>query len=180
MTSRKSRIAREGRIRALRSIFTAFAALLSVLMLATPANAATRCDVTATPMASSQLKVVQLSVQGVGCAKATTVARQVGVDLAAGKPLTLSGVSGIDIASTAPCANCATKTQVAITYPKGSIDVSLAGKTKVASPAASGALPAVPFPQIPPTTLPRIPGFTFPSIPGFPNPDSSNSGAVTV
>jgi hypothetical protein len=178
MTSRKSRVAREARIRALTSTFTAFAALASVLMLAAPANAATRCHVTATP--TSQLKVVQLSVQGVGCAKAATVARQVGVDLAAGKPLTLSGVSGIDIASTTACANCATKTQVAITYPKGTIDVSLAGKTKVARPAASGALPTVTFPQIPSITFPRIPGFTIPSIPSFPNPDSSNSGAVTV
>src|SRR5579872_470175 len=138
MTSRKSRIAREARVRALTRIFTAFAALLSVLMLAAPGNAATRCDVTATPMAHSQWKVVQLSVQGVGCAKAATVARQVGVDLAAGKPLTLSGASGIDIASTTPCANCATKTHVAITYPNGTIDVSLTGKTNVANPAASG------------------------------------------
>lgn len=191
MTSRDSRIAREARLQVFASMFTAFAALVSVLMLATPASAATRCRVSATSMAPSQLKLVQLSVQGVGCATADRVARQVGADLGAGKPLALSGVSGIDVATTTSCANCASKTQVAVTYPKGTISISFTGKTKVASLEPSLA-PTIPFPQIPSIAFPHIPGFpqmpaisfpdipgfTFPTVPGFPLEGSG--GVVTV
>jgi hypothetical protein len=149
------------------------------LMLAAPAGAATSCSthgLTLRASGKASLQVVGLSAQGVSCAKATGVARRIARDLATGTSITLAGVSGIDVASSTPCANCATQTDVSLSYPAGSVNVSLKGATKLSASGSS----AVPTPSLP---FPRIPGFEFPAVPALPNfptPVNPNSRFTTV
>jgi len=146
------------------------------LILPAPAMAATSCSTpghTLHVAPKANLDVVGLSAQGFPCTKAIAVAREVARDLAAGSSISLSGAAGIDITSTTPCAGCATETHVSLSYPTGTINVSLKGATRLSS--SGGAMfpsPALPFP--------RIPDFPFPNIPSFPAPTIPNSGITTV
>jgi len=123
--------------------------------------------------------VVGLSTQGLSCTKADGVARQVAHSLSAGSSLDLTGAAGIAVATTTPCEKCATQTHVSLSYPTGTIEMTLKGATKLF--AGTGA--AIPFPTIP---FPKIPGLQFPSFPRLPNipnlqsPANPNNGVTTV
>lgn len=152
------------------------------LILPVPAGAATSCPthgLTLHVAGKASLDVVGLSAQAVSCTKAVTVAREVARDLATGGSISVSGAAGIAIASTTPCAGCATETHVALTYPTGTINVTLKGATKLSAAGST----TLPFPAVP---VPRIPGLQFPSFPSLPNiptfpaPVNPNSGITTV
>lgn len=142
------------------------------LILPAPASAATTCStqgLTLHFVGKARLDVVGLTVQGFSCAKAGAVTRQIVRDLSTGGSISLSGVAGMEISSDVPCARCVTETQVSLSYPNGTIDVSLKGMTK-APPSGS-----IPF-ALPSLPLPRIPGFVFPSIPSLSFPATSSGG----
>jgi hypothetical protein len=180
-TSKRSSTGQATLGRAGRLVATLICALATWALLApASAAAATTCPVHGLTIHAGKVgvDVVGLSAQGVSCQKAVDAARQVAHGLAGGSSLNLAGPAGIAVATTTPCEKCATQTHVTLSYPTGTIKMTLKGATKLFARAGA----AIPFPTIP---FPRIPGFQFPSfprfpnIPNFPSPVPSN-GTTTV
>ena len=97
---------------------------------------------------SASYKVIQLGADGVACSKARTVAQKVALDLLHGKPVSVSGVSGLAM-STFSAGTGPAKTQISLTYSNnGKITVSLSGFGGSAS-SGSQIIPTDPFPTIP-------------------------------
>ena len=113
------------------------------LALGGGASAAERiaCSTSGLP-ATHAYKVVSLRTSGVPCATARTVAQQVADDLMHGRPVSISGVQGLALATTS-CTGCATTTQVTLSYPNGKITVSLGGKPCASPSAVTGSGPLV-------------------------------------
>ena len=133
---------------------------LSALALAGPAAAARSCSTRGLTVGAGKgapdMKVVSLSVQGIGCSKAAGVARQVAGDLASGRTISLDGVADMSISTVIPCGGCSGETQVSLGYPSASISLSLGGRRS--SRRASAAAASL--------RLRRIPQFPTPAGPG--------------
>ncbi len=82
----------------------------------------------------SAYHVVSLEAAGISCAAARGVARQVAVDLARSEPVSFPRASGLSI-SEQSCTGCAPRTEVAVSFPRGEITISLRG---AATPAPAG------------------------------------------
>ena len=97
---------------------------------------------------TSGYRVVDLHAAGLSCQTARGVARSVAEDLLRNRSLSFADASGFSV-SQVTCGGCKSKTQVAISYPDGSIDMSLTG-TALETP---GTLPNI-GPGTGPSTLP--------------------------
>jgi hypothetical protein len=94
-------------------------------------------------------RVVSLSARGVPCATARSVASRVAHDLLRGQGISVAGAVGFGLTEES-CTGCATTTNVSVSYPHGTIIVSLRG----AGAASGGSIPA-PSPTLP---VPAGPG----------------------
>lgn len=75
---------------------------------------------------ASGYRVVGLHAAGLSCQTARGVARSVAEDLVRNRSLSFAHASGFSV-SQVSCSGCRSKTEVAISYPDGSIDMSLTG-----------------------------------------------------
>jgi hypothetical protein len=75
---------------------------------------------------ASGYRVVGLHAAGLSCRMARGVARRVAEDLLRNRSLSFADASGFSV-SQVTCGGCRSKTEVAISYPDGSIDMSLTG-----------------------------------------------------
>jgi hypothetical protein len=90
-------------------------------------------------LAVSSVHVIGLRAQGLSCLSARTVAGRVAADLAHGRSISISGSVGFGM-STSMCTGCRTTTTVTITYPHGSLAISLRG-------GSGGVAPGTPIPS---------------------------------
>ena len=170
-------LARAGRLLA------ALICVLAAWIILTPASAAaaTTCPVQGLTVHAGKVgvNVVGLSAQGISCTKAIGVARQVAHSLTVGNALNLAGAAGIAIATITPCNTCVPQTHVSLSYPAGTIKMTLTGATKLfAGTGAAIPIPTIPFPKIPGFQFPDFP--RFPNIPNFPSPVNPNQSATTL
>jgi hypothetical protein len=93
-------------------------------------------------VATHAYKVVSLRTSGVPCSKARTVAQQVADELMQGRPVSISGVEGLALATTS-CTGCTTTTQVALSYPNGKITISLGGRPAASPSTVTGSGPLI-------------------------------------
>jgi hypothetical protein len=87
-----------------------------------------------------------LSVRGLSCSAARSVAVKIVRELGHGRPVSVTGDEGISM-SESSCTGCKTTTSVAIQYPRGSLTISIRG----GSGSSSSTVPL--FPSSGPTTV---------------------------
>jgi len=94
---------------------------------------------------ASGYRVVGLHVAGLTCQTARGVARQVAEDLLRNRSLSFSDASGFSI-NQVTCSGCTPKTEVAISYPRGSIEMSLTGSALTVPSTTPFPVPQFPVP----------------------------------
>ena len=116
----------------------AFASLLAAWSAASSFAATGRAQCSVEKLGAPSVRVVQLQATGIACAQARRVAGQVAADLAHGRSVSVTGSVGFGMTQQT-CTGCKTTTTVTITYPHGSLAISLRG--------GSGANPTAPVPS---------------------------------
>ncbi|MBV8080421.1 MAG: hypothetical protein JO186_08610 [Actinobacteria bacterium] len=93
--------------------------------------------------AGGAAKVVKLTAEGVGCTKARAIARRVAQQVGAGKPVDAAGAQGLSYNVVASCSpQCTSMTQVALTYPNGTVTITLGHTLKTTPSPAPAPVPA--------------------------------------
>jgi hypothetical protein len=103
-----------------------FVSALAVCAAGSSAGAAGRVTCSIRGLDVAPVHVVALHVQGMSCTSARTVAGKVATDLAHGRSVSVPGSVGFGM-SQQSCTGCKTTTSVTITYPHGSLAISLRG-----------------------------------------------------
>jgi hypothetical protein len=118
----------------MRTVLLAALAAIGLAFTALPAHAAAAqtCGGMGT---TAGYKIVRLSVSGVSCTKARSIARSVAGDLHRNGSIDVPGVAGFSM-STETCTGCATTTQISLSFPTGAqltISLRRAGGTSAPS-----------------------------------------------
>ena len=83
-------------------------------------------------------RVVGLNVDGLSCRTGRAIAGTIARDLTHGQPISISGASSYSMSESSICTSrCASRTEVSVSYPRGSVEVSLGG---AASAGVSGGI----------------------------------------
>jgi hypothetical protein len=114
-----------------RGIAPAFLLALCICAISSGAQAKSSCSIRGLGVAS--VHVVGLSVEGMSCTSARTIAGKVAADLAHGRSISIPGSVGFGM-SQQTCTGCKTTTSISVTYPHGKLTVSLTGGTGQTAP----------------------------------------------
>lgn len=77
-------------------------------------------------------RVVGLNVDGLTCRAGRVIAGTIARDLAHSEPISISGASSYSMSESSTCTSrCASQTEVSVSYPHGSVEVSLGGAASV-------------------------------------------------
>jgi len=119
----------------------ALASLVALCAAGVSTAATGRAECSVEKLGASSVRVVQLRATGIACVQARRVAGQVAADLAHGRSVSVTGSVGFGMTQQT-CTGCKTTTTVTITYPHGSLAISLRG--------GSGANSTAPVPSFGP------------------------------
>jgi hypothetical protein len=114
------------------------ASLLALCAAGISSGAMSRGQCSVDKLGGTSVRVVQLRATGIACVQARKVAGLVAADLAQGRSVSVTGSVGFGMTQQT-CTGCKTTTTVTITYPHGSLAISLRG--------GSGANPTAPMPS---------------------------------
>ena len=104
----------------------AFVSLVALCVAGALSAAADHFQCSVGNLGASSVHVVQLRATGIACVQARRVAGHIASDLAHGRSVSVSGSVGFAM-SQQTCTGCKTTTTVKITYPHGSLAISLRG-----------------------------------------------------
>jgi hypothetical protein len=104
----------------------ALVTLAALCVAGTSFAASSRAQCSVEKLGASSVHVVQLQATGIACVQARRVAGDIASDLAHGRTVSVSGSVGFAM-SQQTCTGCKTTTTVTITYPHGTLAISLRG-----------------------------------------------------
>ena len=116
----------------------ALASILALCVAGMSSGAIRSSHCSVVKLGASSVHVVQLQASGIACVQARRVAGHIASDLAHGRTVSVTGSVGFAM-SQQTCTGCRTTTTVTITYPHGSLAISLRG--------GSGSNSTVPVPS---------------------------------
>jgi hypothetical protein len=118
----------------------ALASLLALAVAGLSAGATSRGQCSVEKLGASSVRVVQLRATGIACVQARKVAGRIASDLAHGRSVAVTGSVGFGMTQQT-CTGCKTTTTVTISYPHGSLAISLRGGS---GSNTSPAMPTIP------------------------------------